>query len=192
MLVAVAPHGQVQPLRQRVDHGHADAVQAAGHLVAAALAELAAGVQDGQHDLGRGPLLLLHRVDGDAAPVVGDRHRVVRVDHDLDLVGLAGERLVDSVVDNLVDQVMEAAGAGRADVHARTLADGLEPFEDGDVLRVVAAVALLLALAPLLGGPPRRSPPCLPCRPFRRKTPVPWLLTHGPGCYIRPPSIVAA
>ena len=67
-------------------------------------------------------------------------------------VGLAGERLVDSVVDNLVDQVVEAAGAGRADVHARALADGLEALEDGDVLRVVAAVVLLLALAPLLGG----------------------------------------
>ena len=127
-------------------------MEAAGHLVAAALAELAAGVQDGEHDLGCRPLLLLHRVDGDAAPVVGDGDRVVRVDHDLDLVGLAGERLVDSVVDNLVDQVVEAAGAGRADVHARPLADGLETLEDGDVLRVVAAVVLLLALAPLVRG----------------------------------------
>src|SRR5688500_8328344 len=61
---------------------------------------------------------------------------------DLDLVGLAGEGLVDGVVDDLVDQVMEAAGAGRADVHARALADGLEALEDGDVLGAVTAVAL--------------------------------------------------
>ena len=35
MLVAVAPDGEVQPLGERVDDGDADAVQAAGDLVAA-------------------------------------------------------------------------------------------------------------------------------------------------------------
>ena len=52
--VAVAPDLQVEPLRERVDDRDADAVQAAGDLVAAAVAELAAGVQGGQHDLGGG------------------------------------------------------------------------------------------------------------------------------------------
>ena len=51
---------EVEPLRQRVDDRDADAVQAAGDLVAAAVAELAAGVQDGQHDLDGRPALLLH------------------------------------------------------------------------------------------------------------------------------------
>src|SRR4051812_5409947 len=152
VLAAVAPDGQVQPLRQRVDDRHADSVETAGDLVAPALAELAPGVQDGQHDLGRGTLLLLHRVDGDASAVVGDGHRVVRVDHDLDVVRFAGERLVDSVVDNLVDQVVQPAGAGGTDVHARTLANGLEPLEDRDVLGAVAPVLMLLALGALLWG----------------------------------------
>ena len=47
----VAPDLEVEPLGQRVDHRHADAVQAARHLVAVVV-ELAAGVQDGQHDFG--------------------------------------------------------------------------------------------------------------------------------------------
>ena len=47
-------HLDVEVLGKRVDHRHADAVEAAGHLVAAALAELAAGVENGQHDLDRG------------------------------------------------------------------------------------------------------------------------------------------
>ena len=47
---AVAAHLDRQPLRERVDDRDADAVQAAGDLVAAA-AELAAGVQHRQHDL---------------------------------------------------------------------------------------------------------------------------------------------
>ena len=50
--LAVAPDLEVEPLRQRVDHRHADAVQAARHLVAVVV-ELAAGVEHGQHDFGR-------------------------------------------------------------------------------------------------------------------------------------------
>src|SRR4051794_41948371 len=46
-------------------------------------------------------------------------------------------RLIDRVVDDLVDEVMEASNAGGADVHAGPLADRLEAFEDLDVLGVV-------------------------------------------------------
>ena len=152
VLVAVAPDREVEPLGQRVDDRDADAVQAAGDLVAAAVAELAAGVQHGQDDLGRRALLLLHHVHRDAAAVVGHGDAVVRVDDDLDLVGLAGERLVDRVVHHLVDQVMEASHAGRADVHAGPLANGLEALEDGDVLSPVGAVSALAGGAVILRG----------------------------------------
>ena len=118
-LVAVAGDLQVQALRERVDDRDADAVQATGDLVAAALAELAAGVEDGQHDLGRGALLLGVLVDRDAAAVVGDGDAVVRVQRHLDVVAVAGERLVDGVVDDLVDEVVQPARTGRSDVHAR-------------------------------------------------------------------------
>ena len=138
--VAVALDHEVEALGQRVDDGHADAVQSARDLVAAAVAELAAGVQDGQHDLGGRALLLLVHVDGDAAAVVGDGHAVVGVQADLDGVAVAGERLVDGVVDDLVDEVVEAALAGRADVHAGPLANGLEALEHRDVRGLVACL----------------------------------------------------
>src|SRR5206468_4162928 len=63
---------------------------------------------------------------------------VVRMDDDLDRVAIARQRLVHRVVHNLVDEVVQPANSGRADVHARTLPDGLEAFEDRDVLGVVA------------------------------------------------------
>ena len=47
--------------------------------------------------------------------------------------GVAGERLVDRVVDDLVDHVMQArAVIGVADVHARALAHRIEALEDLD------------------------------------------------------------
>ena len=65
-------------------------------------------------------------VDRDAAAVVDDPDAAVGEQGDLDAVGVAGHRLVDGVVDDLLDQVVQAALAGRADVHAGPLADRLE------------------------------------------------------------------
>ena len=62
----------------------------------------------------------IHR---DAAAVVGDGDRVVGVDGDDDAVAVAGQRLVDRVVDDLEDHVVQAGAViGVADVHAGALA----------------------------------------------------------------------
>ena len=52
------------------------------------------------------------------------------------------ERLVDRVVDDLPDEVVQAASTGGTDVHARALAHRLESFENVDVLGVVAAFVI--------------------------------------------------
>ena len=57
---------------------------------------------------------------------------------DLDLVAIAGQRLVDGVVDHLVDHVVQArAVVGVADIHARPLAHGIEAFQHLDRLGAV-------------------------------------------------------
>ena len=151
---AVALDGGRQLVRERIDDRRADAVQTAGDLVAATLAELAAGVQDGEHDLQGGLVLLLHLRDGDAAAVVGDRDGVVRVDRDRHRVAVAGEGLVHRVVHDLVDEVVQTACTGGADVHARALAHGFETLEDGDVLGVVAGLRVaVLGIAGAQGSP---------------------------------------
>src|SRR5262249_42721928 len=151
---------QLQPVAERVDRGHADAVQAARDLVALA-AELAAGVEHRHHDLGRRPALAGHDVDRDAAAVVLDRHRVVEVDHHLDPAAVAGQVLVDRVVDHLVDEVVQSAAViGVADVHARALAHTLQALEDADRAGVVAGVAIVAVVTGIRGvaaGTARRS-----------------------------------
>ena len=131
MFLAVAPDPQQELARQRVDHGDADAVQAARHLVGI-LVEFSAGMQLGHDDLGRRDAFAVH-VDGNAAAVVAHRDRAVGVEHDLHRGGVAGQRLVDGVVDDLVDHVMQArAVVGVADIHARPLAHGIEALQDPD------------------------------------------------------------
>src|SRR5690606_3513331 len=127
--LAVAVHLDDEALRQGVHHRHAHAVEAAGHLVAVS-AELAAAVQLGERDLNTGELLLLVDVGGDAAPVVDHPAPAVGQQRDVDAGGVAGHRLVDRVVHHLPHAVVQAGGAGAADVHAGPLADRLQALED--------------------------------------------------------------
>ena len=105
--MAVAANLDLQLLGEGVDDRDADAVQAAGDLVTAAVAELAAGVQDGEDDLDRRPALFLVHRDRDAAAVVDDRDGIVGMDPDRDLGAVTREGLVDGVVHDLVDQMMQ-------------------------------------------------------------------------------------
>src|SRR5262245_29651399 len=50
---------------------------------------------------------------------------------------MAVHRLVDGVVENFPDEVVKPGRANTADIHARTLANGLETLENGDVFRGV-------------------------------------------------------
>ncbi len=136
-LVPLSPHLRIaldldlEPIRKRVDDGHADAVQAAGHFVCV-LVELSARVQARQHDFRGRALLDRMLVDRDAAAVVHHRDRLVIVDRDGDLTTEAGQSLVDRVVDDFVDEMVQTLGTGGPDVHRRPLADGFEAFEDLD------------------------------------------------------------
>ena len=137
VLLAVAPDRELEPGRQRVDHRDADAVQAAGDLVGV-LVEFSAGMQLGHDDLGRRDAFALVDVGRDAAAVVAHGAGAVRIERDRHLGGVAGERLVDGVVDDLVDHVVQAgAVVGVADIHAGPLAHGVEALEDLDRFRIV-------------------------------------------------------
>src|SRR5690606_14347066 len=137
VLVAVALDVDLEPARQRVDHAHADAVQAAGEGVVAVV-ELAARVQPGQDQFDAGDLLLGVHVHGHAAAVVGNLAGAVGEQDDLDFAGVARKGLVDRVVDHFLGQVVGAAGVG---VHARPAADGVEARQDLDICGVIAAAA---------------------------------------------------
>ncbi len=78
-------------------------------------------------------------VGRDAAAVVAHGDRAVGVEDHLDPVAIAGQRLVDRVVDDLEHHVVQAgAVVGVADVHARPPAHRLQTLEHLDGGRIVA------------------------------------------------------
>ena len=119
---------EVEPFREGVHHGHADAVKPPGDLVHIAV-ELAACMEHGQGHLGRGPLLDAVHLRGDAPAVVDHRDAVVHVDDHVDVLAESGHGLIHAVVHDLVDEVMKPDAPGAADIHGRPLAHGLKTFE---------------------------------------------------------------
>ena len=77
-------------------------------------------------------------LDRNATPVVGDGQAVARLQRDLDAAGVASDRLVHGIIDDLGGEVMEGARIGAANVHAGPATDGLEAFENLDRGSVVA------------------------------------------------------
>ncbi|ALM38000.1 hypothetical protein SFR_1385 [Streptomyces sp. FR-008] len=59
------------------------------------------------------------------------------------MVAVAAEGLVDGVVDDLPEAVHEAAAVGGPDVHARSLTDRFEPFQDEQVPSGVIGTVLV-------------------------------------------------
>ena len=124
--------------RERVDDADADAVKAAGGRIGLAL-ELPAGVEGGHDHFERRLAGIFGMgVNRDAAAVVGDGQTVAGLQRHLDAAGVAGDRLVHRIVDDLCGEMMERAVVGAADVHAGAAADGLEALEHLDGASVVA------------------------------------------------------
>ena len=141
VLLTVAAHVDGKPLGAGVNHRSAHAVQTAGHLVAGVLAtELAAGVQDGVHHGDGGQTGVGLNVHGDAASVIGDLNDVILQDLDLDVVAVAGQRLINGVVHDLVHQMMQTALTGGADIHTRALAHRLQTLQHLDLAGVILVV----------------------------------------------------
>ncbi len=144
-------------LGKGIHHARANAVQPARDLVPAA-AELAARMEYGHDRLDRCLARLLLDVDGDATAVVGDAAPAVCPDNHLHPVAVTRHRLVDRVVDELLDQVVEAGLVGRADVHPGPAPDGFKPFEYLDVLSGVGRRRCLCGHS-RMSYPWRASPP---------------------------------
>lgn len=123
----------VQALGQGVDHRGAHAVQTARGGVRTT-AELAAGVELGEHDFDAGQARSGLDIDRDATGPVANLDAAVAVQHDVDAGAVAGEGLVDGVVDDLPQAVHEPPGVGGADVHARALAHRFEALEDLEMM----------------------------------------------------------
>ena len=137
VVLAVAVDLEDQLGRQGVDDRDAHAVQAARDLVALA-AELPAGVQHREHDLGGGLARVLGvLVDRDAAAVVGDP--AAAVGQEVTSMRVQKPAIASSTALSTTSQMRwcRPRGTGRTDVHPGSDPDGFEALENRDVAGAV-------------------------------------------------------
>ena len=60
----------------------------------------------------------------------------------IDLIAVSRQGLIDGVVHDFIHQVMQAPGACGADIHTRTLPDGLQSLQDLNLAFVILLVGL--------------------------------------------------
>ena len=138
---AVATHLDVAPFRKEIDDRNADSMQTAGRLIRP-LGELAAELQHRHNALERRNAKVGVNVDRDAAAVVLDRDRSVRIHRHGDSRRVARERFVKRVVDDFVHQMVQSLRSDVAYVHRRTHTNMLAVVK---VLHVLGGVRLVRA-----------------------------------------------
>ncbi len=155
MLLAVAPNGEIEPFRKRVDDADADPVETTRHLIGifvAGILELTAGVELGHDDLGRRNAFLGMDAGRDSAAIVLNRDRPIGIELDQDPVAMAGQRLVDRIVADLEHHVVEARPVvGIADIHAGAFAHRVEALEDLDLVGAIVVLIGIFCHAPHIG-----------------------------------------
>ena len=106
-------------------------MQTAGEAVSAARAfvKLAARMQAGEHQFNDGRFFFGVHAKRNATAIVFDADRAIAVQRDANLLAVSGQGLVSRVVQHFLNDVQRVVGAG---VHARTLLDGFESFEDAN------------------------------------------------------------
>ena len=136
----------LEPGGEGVDALGADAVKTAAVLVRS-LSELAASVEVGQDEFEGRDLKLGVDLDRNAAAIVTDGDGSVGVNGHLDARAVAGQMLVDGVVEHFKDAMVEATLIGVADVHSGALANSLQSLQlvdlGGTVLLAPSGVLLL-------------------------------------------------
>ena len=123
----------IKPLGERVDDRSSDAVKSSGNLISAA-AEFTACMELGKYKVDRVSSCLVVDADGDASSVIFYRDAPVLIDRHLDMCTVTCQRLIHRVVHDLIDQMVKTSGRSSSDVHARSLADGLESLKHLDII----------------------------------------------------------
>src|SRR5574344_1249322 len=109
-------------------------MQTSGNLVIG-FAELAAGMKDSQYDLKGRTALLVIDASRNASAIILNPDGIILVYGHLDIIAEATHCLIDTVVHNLVDQMMKTSLPYISNVHRRSFPHGLKAFQYLNTIR---------------------------------------------------------
>ena len=111
-------------------------MQATGNLVSVVV-KLTARVKHRHDDLSSGDTLFM-LLSRNTTAIVRDGHRLIGVDDNVYLATVPGQRLINTVVDQLKHHVVQAGAiVGVTDIHARALAHSIKALKHLDTRRII-------------------------------------------------------
>ena len=126
MLFVVTKNRQLKPLGQGINNRNANPVQSARDLVRIII-KFTAGMQLRHDHFGCRNALFSVNINRNAPAIISDRHRPILIQLYLDNVTMPGKRLINRIIDNLIDHVMQpGAIIGVANIHAGALANSVQ------------------------------------------------------------------
>ena len=117
-------------------------MQAAGDLVGPAT-ELTSGVQGGHYGFQCCFSCSWMDIDGDTPTIIDNRDYPFGVQRNFHRIAEASHGLIDRVIKNFVNQVMQTALVGAADVHPGADSDRFQSLKNLDIFRSVVGIGLL-------------------------------------------------
>jgi hypothetical protein len=79
-----------------------------------------------------------------SSPVVYHGTTSVKVDEHVDVLAISGKAFIDAVVDDLIDKMVKALDARRADIHSRPFPYGIQALQHLDILGSVGFFIVFL------------------------------------------------
>ena len=119
---------QLKVFRQRIYNRSTDSVKTSCYLISAA-AEFSACVEDSINNCSRRNLLLRVYTCRNTTSVIGNSDNIARQKFYIYERAVACKSLVDSVINDLINQMMQSLRSCRADVHTRSLSYRFKTFK---------------------------------------------------------------
>ncbi len=126
----------ITPFRKSIDSRDTHTVQAAGYFIAPTT-KFTACVEHGHHHFQGRLLDLWVHIDRDATSVITYGDAAIRVNIYLNAIAGACQRLIDRVVNHLVDEMVKRFDVCAAHIHSGSASNGLQAFQYLDVFRLV-------------------------------------------------------
>ena len=113
-------------------------MKTAGNFISSA-AEFTAGMEHRMNDFHCRDAHLRMLVHRHTAAVIFHHDGIILLYGDMDVLAVSGQSFVDTVIHNFINQMMKSSRSCASDVHARTLADCFQTFQNLYLRRIILA-----------------------------------------------------
>ena len=92
-------------------------------------------MEHGEHDFESRTVLFLMHTCRDTTSVIPDSDGIILVDIYLNIRTVSGKSLIDTVINHLINKMMETSFTDVTDIHRRSLPHGLKAFKHLNTVR---------------------------------------------------------